>query len=253
MMRKPLIAGNWKMNKTVTESITLIKELIDFVKGYNDVDIVICPPFTSLWVARELLQNTNIQLGAQNVYFQNEGAYTGEISANMLQNIGCSHVIVGHSERREYFQESSQDVAKKASKIIVYGMVPIICVGENLKDRENNHAKEVVKNEMEEIFKLLKSQEIIKTVFAYEPIWAIGTGKSATSEDANDMIAYIRNLLRKNYNDNIAEQIKILYGGSVKPENIKGFMSESDIDGALVGGASLKALTFSQLIKYKEK
>jgi len=252
-VRKPLIAGNWKMNKTVTESISLIKEIIDFVQDYSDVDIVICPPFTSLWVARELLQDANIQLGAQNIYYKDEGAYTGEISANMLQNIGCSHVIVGHSERREYFHESSQDVAEKASRIIDYGMSPIICVGENLKDREKNLAKEVVKDEMEAIFNTIESNRITKAIFAYEPIWAIGTGKSATPKDANDMIAYIRNLLGKNYKNNVAEHIRILYGGSVKPENIKGFMSESDIDGALVGGASLRALTFFQLIKYKEK
>ena len=252
-MRKPFIAGNWKMNKTVTESISLIKELVDFVKDYNETEIVICPPFTSLWVAKELIQDTNILLGAQNMYFQEEGAYTGEISANMLQNIGCHYVIAGHSERREYFHESSQEVARKAYQSITHGIKPIICVGEKLQERESGSAKKVVTEELEPIFKLLKSTDAANVVFAYEPIWAIGTGKTATSQDANDMIKHIRNLLRQKYNEKVAEQIRILYGGSVKPDNIKELMVESDIDGALVGGASLKALTFSQLIKYKEQ
>lgn len=252
-MRKPLIAGNWKMNKTVTESISLIKELIDFVKGYNETEIVICPPFTSLWVAKELIQDTNILLGAQNMYFHEEGAYTGEISANMLKNIGCHYVIVGHSERREYFHESSQEVARKVYQAITQGIKPIICVGEKLQERESGSAKKIVKEELDPIFEILKSADAVNVVFAYEPIWAIGTGKSATSQDANEMIKYIRNLLSQKYNEKVAEQIRILYGGSVKPDNIKDLMSESDIDGALVGGASLKALAFSQLIKYKEQ
>jgi triosephosphate isomerase (TIM) len=251
-MRKPLIAGNWKMNKTITESISLVKELLDFVKGYHETEIVICPPFTSLWVTKELVQDTNILLGAQNMYFQDEGAYTGEISATMLQNIGCHYVIVGHSERREYFHESSQEVAGKVRKALDFRIKPIICVGEKLAERESGSAKEVVKEEIETVFEVLKSQDAGSVVFAYEPIWAIGTGKSATSQDANDMIRYIRNLLKKKYSEKIAEEIRILYGGSVKPANIKELMNESDIDGALVGGGSLKALTFSQLVRYKE-
>ncbi len=251
-MRKPLIAGNWKMNKTVTESISLIKELIDFLKGYQETEIVICPPYTSLWLAKELIQDTNILLGAQNMYFQDEGAYTGEISVNMLQNIGCHYVILGHSERRGYFHESSQEVAKKVHQAISRGIKPIICVGEKLEEREAGSARDVVREEVEAIFEILKSQDAVNIVFAYEPIWAIGTGKSATSQDANDMVSYIRNLLKQKYNEKVSEQIRILYGGSVKPENIKELMAESDIDGALAGGASLKALSFSQLVKYKE-
>jgi len=252
IMRKPLIAGNWKMNKTITESISLVKELVDFVKGYQETEIVICPPYTSLWVTKELIQDTNILLGAQNMYFQDEGAYTGEISASMLQNIGCHYVIVGHSERREYFHESSQEVAWKVQQALSFGIKPIICVGEKLEERESGSAREVVKKEIEAIFEVLKAQDAPGVVFAYEPIWAIGTGKSATSKDANDMIQYIRNILKEKYNEKIAEQIRILYGGSVKPENIKELMAESDVDGALVGGASLKALTFSQLVKFRE-
>ncbi|MBN2396007.1 MAG: triose-phosphate isomerase [Candidatus Atribacteria bacterium] len=251
-MRKPLIVGNWKMNKTVTESISLSKELIDLVKDRQETEIVLCPPFTSLWVVKELIQDTNILLGAQNLYFQNEGAYTGEISANMLQNIGCHYVIVGHSERREFFHESSQEVAWKTKQALAFRIKPIICVGEKLEERESGMAKEVVRKEVEAIFEVLKAQDAGKVVFAYEPIWAIGTGKSATSKDANDMIQFIRNTIKEKYHEEISEQIRILYGGSVKPDNIKEFMGESDIDGALVGGASLKATTFAQLAQYKE-
>jgi triosephosphate isomerase len=251
-MRKPLIAGNWKMNKTITESISLVKELIDFVKGYEETEIVVCPPFTSLWVTKELVGDTNILLGAQNMYYKDEGAYTGEISASMLQNIGCDYVILGHSERREYFHETSQEVAWKVQQALSFSIKPIICVGEKLEEREAGSARDVVKEEVEAIFEVLKPQDATKVVFAYEPIWAIGTGKSATSSDANDMIKYIRTLLKDKYGEKVSDQIRILYGGSVKPENIKELMSQSDIDGALVGGASLKALSFSRLVKFKE-
>jgi triosephosphate isomerase len=251
-MRKPLIVGNWKMNKTVTESIALIKELIIFVQDYQETEVVICPPFTSLWAARELIQDTNIILGAQNVYFQNEGAYTGEISARMLQNIGCSYVILGHSERREYFQESSLEVARKVGQVLNFGIKPIICIGEKLAERESGKAQDVVREEIEAIFAILKSKEAINVAFAYEPIWAIGTGKSATPQDASEMIQYIRTLLDNKYGKMIAQQIRILYGGSVNPENIKPLMAESEIDGALIGGASLQAKTFSRLVKYQE-
>jgi triosephosphate isomerase (TIM) len=251
-MRKPLIAGNWKMNKTITESISLVKELIDFVKGYEETEIVICPPFTSLWVTKELVGDTNILLGAQNMYYKDEGAYTGEISASMLQNIGCDYVILGHSERREYFHETSQEVALKVRQALSFSIKPIICVGEKLEERESGSARDVVKEEVEAIFEVLKPQDATKVVFAYEPIWAIGTGKSATSSDANDMIKYIRNLLKDKFGEKISDQIRILYGGSVKPENVKELMSQPDIDGALVGGASLKALSFSRLVKFKE-
>ncbi|MDD5634998.1 MAG: triose-phosphate isomerase, partial [Atribacterota bacterium] len=214
-MRKPLIAGNWKMNKTITESISLVKELVDFVKEYQKTEIVICPPFTSLWVTREIIQDTNILLGAQNMYFQNEGAYTGEISANMLKNIGCDYVILGHSERREYFNESSQEVARKVGKALSSGIKPIICVGEKLEERESGTAKDIVREQVEAIFEILKPEDAEKVVFAYEPIWAIGTGKSATSQDANDMIKYIRCIWKQRYDENTAEKIRILYGGSV--------------------------------------
>jgi len=251
-MRKPLIAGNWKMNKTVTESIALIKELIDFVDGYQKTEVVICPPFTSLWIARELIQDTSIILGAQNIHYQNDGAYTGEISARMLQNIGCNYVIVGHSERRDYFKESSEVVARKAEQSLNFGIKPIICVGEKLVDRETGKTREVVKEELEAVFAILKAKEMANVVFAYEPIWAIGAGKSATPQDANEIIKYIRALIEDKYNETIAQEIRILYGGSVNQENICSLMAESDIDGALVGGASLQALPFSNLVKFQQ-
>lgn len=250
-MRKPLIAGNWKMNKNVTESISLIKDLINHVNGYTETEIVICPPFTSLWVARELIQDTNIVLGAQNMCCMDDGAFTGEISARMLQNIGCDYVILGHSERRDFFKESSTMIAKKVLQAIKFRIKPIICVGEKLSEKEAGKAQEVVREEMEAIFNVLDGQQITSAVFAYEPIWAIGTGKSSTPQDANEMVKYIRKLVEKKYDGTISQQIRILYGGSVNPENIESLMSESDIDGALVGGSSLNALAFSRLIKYK--
>lgn len=252
-MRKPLMAGNWKMNKTLTESIPLIKELINLVGTYQDTETVICPPFTSLWVARELIQDTNILLGAQNLYFQKEGAYTGEISARMLQNIGCSYVILGHSERRGYFQESSAEVAQKVQEALIFNLKPIICVGEKLREREAGKAQDIVREETEAIFTVLKPAEVQRVVFAYEPIWAIGTGKAATPRDANEMIQYLRSLLVHKYGVRVAEDTRILYGGSVNPENIKALMAESDIDGALVGGASLQAESFARIVKFKEK
>ncbi|MDD4364010.1 MAG: triose-phosphate isomerase [Atribacterota bacterium] len=250
MSRKPLIVGNWKMNKTVTESISLIREIIDFLKNEQNTEIAICPPFTSLWVARELIQDTNILLGAQNMYFKDEGAYTGEVSAKMLQNIGCRFVILGHSERRMYFKENSQEIADKAKQAIKFDLTPIICVGENLEERDSNQAEYIIQEQIKSVFEIFKMQDIEKVIFAYEPIWAIGTGKSATPEEANGMIKFIRELVREKYAEKTSEKIKILYGGSVNPDNISELMLKSDIDGALVGGASLNALTFSHLFNY---
>ena len=252
-MRKPLMVGNWKMNKTITESIPLINDLLESLKDYQETEIVICPPFTSLWVARELIQDSKIILGAQNFYFQNDGAYTGEISARMLQNIGCGYVILGHSERREYFQESSEMVAKKVQQAIIFGLTPIICVGEKLKEREEGRAQEIIRAEIDTVFAILKSNDANRVVFAYEPIWAIGTGKAATAKDAEDIIQYLRKLIKDRYGEVIAQQIRILYGGSVNSDNITALMAEPDIDGALVGGASLQADTFASIVKFNEK
>jgi len=248
-MRVPVIAGNWKMNKTIVESIALVKELKDFVRGVEGVEIVIFPPFTSLWVTKEIINGTNIHLGAQNMYGEEKGAFTGETSPLMLKNVGCEYVILGHSERREYFKESSEEVASKAKIALALNLIPIVCVGEKLEEKEKGITKEVIEKQIKAIFKEISLQMAEKLIIAYEPVWAIGTGKNATSHDANSVIKFIRELFVSKYGIKTADRIKILYGGSVTPQNINGLMNESDIDGALVGGASLQALSFFHIIK----
>ncbi|MHC2995106.1 MAG: triose-phosphate isomerase [Candidatus Atribacteria bacterium] len=248
-MRIPVIAGNWKMNKTIVESVALVKELKDFVREINGVDIVVCPPFTSLWVVKEIINGTNIHLGVQNMYWETKGAFTGEISPLMLKDVGCEYVILGHSERREYFKETSEEVAKKTKAAFSVNLIPIVCVGENLEERESSKTKSVIEQEIKALFSEIDSTLAGRIIIAYEPIWAIGTGKSASSEDANLIIKFIRELFYSEYGSKVAERIRILYGGSVDPKNINEFMNESDIDGALVGGASLFALSFSQIVR----
>lgn len=251
-MRIPVIAGNWKMNKTIVESVALVKELKDFVRGVDGVEIVVCPPFTSLWVVKEIINGTNIHLGAQNIYWETKGAFTGEVSPLMLKDVGCEYVILGHSERREHFKETSEEVAKKTKAAFSVNLIPIVCVGENLEERESGKTKSVIEQEIKAIFSEIDSTLAERIIIAYEPIWAIGTGKSANSEDANLIIKFIRELFSCEYGSKVAERIKILYGGSVNPKNINEFMNESDIDGALVGGTSLYALSFSQIVKATE-
>jgi len=248
-MRIPVIAGNWKMNKTIVESVALVKELKDFVREINGVDIVVCPPFTSLWVVKEIINGTNIHLGVQNMYWETKGAFTGEISPLMLKDVGCEYVILGHSERREHFKETSEEVAKKTKAAFSVNLIPIVCVGENLEERESSKTKSVIEQEIKALFSEIDSTLAGRIIIAYEPIWAIGTGKSASSEDANLIIKFIRELFSSEYGSKVAERIRILYGGSVDPKNINEFMNESDIDGALVGGASLYALSFSQIVR----
>jgi len=248
-MRIPVIAGNWKMNKTILESIALVKELKDFVRDTKGVDIVICPPFTSLWVIREIINETNIHLGAQNLYKEEKGAFTGEISPLMLKDLGCEYVILGHSERRKYFKETSDEIAEKTKIAFKHNLIPIVCVGENLEERESGQYKKIIEKEIKALFCEIDSVFAAKLIIAYEPIWAIGTGKSSNPEDADSIIKFIRQLFYSQYGSKVAEQIRILYGGSVNAKNISEFMDKSDVDGALVGGASLHALSFSQIIK----
>ncbi len=248
-MRIPVIAGNWKMNKTIVESVALVKELKDFVREINGVDIVVCPPFTSLWVVMEIINGTNIHLGAQNIYWETKGAFTGEISPLMLKDVGCEYVVLGHSERREHFKETSEGVAKKTKAAFSVNLIPIVCVGENLEERESGKTKSVIEQEIKALFSEIDSTLAGRIIIAYEPIWAIGTGKSANSEDANLIIKFVRELFSSEYGSKVAERIRILYGGSVDPKNINEFMNESDIDGALVGGTSLYALSFSQIVR----
>ncbi len=248
-MRIPVIAGNWKMNKDIVESVSLVKELKDFVRGIKGVDIVVCPPFISLWVVKEIINETNIHLGAQNMYWETKGAFTGETSPLMLKDVGCEYVILGHSERRQYFKETSEEVARKTEAALSVNLIPIVCVGENLKERESGKTENIIEQEIKVLFSKIDSTLAGRIIVAYEPIWAIGTGSSASSQDANLIIKFIRELFSSKYGSKIAERIRILYGGSVDPKNIKEFMNESDIDGALVGGASLHTLTFSQIVR----
>jgi len=247
-MRKPFIAGNWKMNGTIKEAIELINGLKRNLSDVEHADITICPPFTALSDARETLMDSNIKLGAQNLYLEKEGAYTGEISADMIKEVGCEFVIIGHSERRKYFKETNEEVNKKVKIALSIGLKPIVCVGETLEEREQNKTFDIVGDHLKGAVAGLSSDDVLKLTIAYEPVWAIGTGKTATPEQAQEVHAYIRELLRKLYNDEIACAIRIQYGGSVKPENVEALMQKPDIDGALVGGASLKVDSFTGII-----
>ena len=248
-MRKILIAGNWKMNKTVSETVTLVEEIANKVTKPN-CDVVICVPYTSIADAVKLTKGTPVKVGAQNMHFLDNGAYTGEISADMLLELGVTYVIIGHSERREYYNETDETVNKKILKAIEKNLIPIVCVGETLEQRENNETLDLVKGQVEKALKDVSSSDINKVVFAYEPIWAIGTGKTATCEQANEVCKYIRECVEKLYNKEIADEIKILYGGSMNVKNADELLKEPDIDGGLIGGASLKSEDFSNIIDF---
>lgn len=245
-MRTPLVAGNWKMNKTPTETKIFIEQFIKLLKGLEKAEILICPPYTSLYIVNEFKHNTKLKLGAQDVHWEEEGAYTGKISCNMLIDIGCEYVIIGHSEQRTYFNETDETVNKKLKKALEKNLIPIVCVGETLQQRDANQHKEVVKNQIIQGFKDIT--DVKSTVIAYEPVWAIGTGRNATPEQAQEMQSFIRDIIQQLYGKEIAEQIRILYGGSLKPENAKEIFSQPDIDGGLVGGASLKPESFYHII-----
>ncbi|HIJ60058.1 MAG TPA: triose-phosphate isomerase [Nitrospirae bacterium] len=247
-MRTPFISANWKMNKTVDETVLFMKEFIPLVKDTKGVDIVIAPPFTALQTAFSLLKDTNISLSAQNVFYEEKGAYTGEISPSMLTEIGCSYVIIGHSERRQYFNETDEIVNKKIKIAQKYGLAIIMCIGESLAEREAGKTMDILKKQLINGLKHISAENII---IAYEPIWAIGTGKTATTEQAQEAHNFIRGELRSLYGKT-AEEIRILYGGSVTPDNIKALMSCQDVDGALVGGASLKADNFAKIVNFKK-
>ena len=247
-MRKPIIAGNWKMHKTIAEAIAFIDEVKNEVKNDN-VETVICAPFTLLKDLKEATKGTNIKIAAQNMHYADQGAFTGEVNAAMLKEIGMDYVLVGHSERREYFNETDETCNKKVLKALETGINPILCCGETLEQRESEETKNVCKVQVEKALENVSKEDISKVVVAYEPIWAIGTGKTATSEDANDVIKYIREVLAGLYGE-LANEVRIQYGGSVKPANVSEIMSQSDIDGALVGGASLAPNDFTQLVNY---
>ncbi|KZE81112.1 MULTISPECIES: triose-phosphate isomerase [Paenibacillus] len=250
-MRKPIIAGNWKMFKTVGESLAFVSE----VKGKAEaagVESVICAPFTNLPALVEAVKGTTLKVGAQNLHFEDNGAFTGEISGVMLKDLGVEYVIIGHSERRAYFAETDETVNKKVHAAFKHGLTPIVCVGEKLEEREAGQTKNVCKVQTEAAFAGLSAEQAAQVVIAYEPIWAIGTGKSSTAADAQDVIGYIRELVAGLYGAETAAAVRIQYGGSVKPNNIAEYMQQPDIDGALVGGASLEPASYIDLIKGAE-
>lgn len=248
-MRKAIIAGNWKMNKNMEEALKLVEELKPLVKDAK-CDVVLCPPYVCLDAVVKAVNGTNIKVGAQNMYYEESGAYTGEISPEMLKSLKVDYVIIGHSERRQYFNEKDETVNKKIKKAFEHHMIPIVCCGESLLERENGITEEVLGRQIKLALKDLKKEQVEKLVIAYEPIWAIGTGKTATDKQANDTIAYIRGVVSKVYGETAAEAVRIQYGGSVKPATIKAQMEQPHIDGALVGGASLKPQDFAAIVNY---
>ena len=247
-MRKPIIAGNWKMHKTIAEALEFVNEVKDRVNN-DKVEAVICAPFTLLKDLKQATKGTNIKIGAQNMQFEEKGAFTGEISPLMLKELDMDYVVIGHSERRQYFNETDETVNKKVLKALEVGIDPILCVGETLEEREAGNTKDVCKVQVEKALENVSKEDLAKVVIAYEPVWAIGTGKTATSEDANDVIAYIREVVANLYGE-LANEVRIQYGGSVKPSNVAEIMNQSDIDGALVGGASLEANDYVELVNF---
>ena len=248
-MRKKVIAGNWKMNMLPNEAMAFIEGLAPLVKN-SEAEVVLCVPYTDLFYSLLTAQDTNIKIGAQNMHWEEKGAYTGEVSGKMLKSIGVEYVIIGHSERRQYFNETDETVNKKIKSAFANELKPIVCVGETLEQRETGKAEEIITNQTKIALDGLTEEQVENTIIAYEPIWAIGTGKTATAEDANNSIKAIRNEIAKNYGQNIADKVIIQYGGSVKASNAKELFSTSDIDGGLVGGASLKVEEFANIVNY---
>ena len=248
-MRKPIIAGNWKMHNKIKEAVELVNGLKRELNSIDTVDIVVCPVFTTLSDVRELLIDSNIALGAQDLYWEQKGAFTGEVSADMLKDAGCGYVIIGHSERRQFFHETNETVNKRIKAALSSGLKSIVCVGEVLEEREKGVTFDVVKNHVNGSLAELSKADMNDIVLAYEPVWAIGTGRTATPDQAQEVHHYIRGLLKEMFGDEVAFSTRIQYGGSVKPDNIKELMGKEDLDGALVGGASLKVDSFSAIVK----
>ena len=250
-MRRKVIAGNWKMNMLPNEAIDFIQELEQKVKG-TEHEVVLCVPYTDIFYSVLNAQDTNIKIGAQNMHWEEKGAYTGEVSAEMLKAVGVEYVIIGHSERRAYFAETDEIVNKKLKKALAVGLKPIVCVGESLEQREQGITMQVITSQTEKALEGLEAVDVEKVIIAYEPIWAIGTGKTATKEDANDAVKQIREKIAEKYGQNTANGVIIQYGGSVKASNAKELFEMSDIDGGLVGGASLKVEEFSNIVNYNK-
>lgn len=246
-MRIPLIAGNWKMNKTPSEAKVFAQELVNSLTDNLNVEVLICPPFTALSLVAEVIKDSSIKLGAQNIHWETKGAYTGEISGEFLKDVGCEYVIVGHSERRQYFSETDEIVNKKLQSALKADLKPIICIGELLREREANLTFDIIKKQLTHGFDNVSDLDDI--VIAYEPVWAIGTGKTATPEQAEAVHLYIRNFMSEKYGKSAADNLRILYGGSVTPNNVNILIKQKNIDGALVGGASIKLESFLELVR----
>lgn len=251
-MRKPVIAGNWKLFKTKNEALALIEELAPLVSGVDNVEIVVAPVFTVLPTLPAALVGTGISLAAQDVFWEEEGAFTGEVSPRMLLDAGASHVIIGHSERRQYFGETEETVNKKVKAALKGALVPIVCIGETLEAREAGETFKVLERQLKGGLEGLTGTQFAPVIVAYEPVWAIGTGKVASDDQAQEAHAFIRGVIAGLFGKSAADKVRILYGGSVKPDNVKGLMSRPDIDGALVGGASLKGASFASIVRYGE-
>ena len=250
MTRQTIVAGNWKMNQGIAESVVLAKKIVQQVQSLSnlEVDMVICPPYLALTEVKKVVAGTPIKLGAQDVHWEKNGAYTGKVSTEMLVDVGVEYVILGHSEQRTYFGETDETVNKKLKKSLGAGLVPLVCVGETLAERESGSMEAVLKTQLEGSYAGLKEADALKTVIAYEPVWAIGTGKVATEEQAQEAHAYIRQFLSALYSNSASEKIRIQYGGSMKPGNAKGLLGQKDVDGGLIGGASLQAESFIGII-----
>lgn len=249
-MRRKVIAGNWKMNNDLSESQNLITRLTGGLSNLKiNCDVIICPPYTSLSEANTLTKNTIMKLGAQNLYHEDNGAFTGEISPSMLKSVGCEYVIIGHSERRTIFKETNESINKKIKKALEHKLKVIFCIGESLEEREKNITNDIVEKQVIQGLQDNTEKDISNMIIAYEPVWAIGTGRNATPQQAQDVHSFIRKLIEEKYSSTIAEELTIQYGGSVKPDNAKELLSQPDIDGALVGGACLKAESFIEIIK----
>ena len=248
-MRKPIIAGNWKMNKTPEEAAQLVRDLVPLVKDAK-CDVVVCTPAVCFAAVKPIIEGTNVKLGAQNVHFKASGAYTGELSADMLKASGCEYVIIGHSERRQYFGETDKTVNLRATAAVKAGLKAIICVGEMQDERVDGYTDIIVTYQTQMALKGLTAEELDNVVIAYEPVWAIGTGLTATDEQANETIGVIRQAVAATYGDEVAQKVRIQYGGSMKGSNVKGLMAQPEIDGGLIGGASLKAADFAQVVNF---
>lgn len=248
-MRKKVIAGNWKMNKVSSEVDQFITEAVNKVPNDDKVEAIVCAPFPYLGTLVAKAKGSNVKIGAQNMHYEEDGAFTGEVSPVMLKDIGVTHVVLGHSERREIFGETDELVNKKTHAAFKHGLTPIVCVGETLEQREANETMDLIESQVKKGLEGLSGDQVAETIIAYEPVWAIGTGKTASSSDANEVCSHVRNVVKETYSEAVAEKVVIQYGGSVKPDNIEELLGQSDIDGALVGGASLEVESFVQLVE----